>query len=220
MTKYKDEKTDEIGSLKELRPSVTPSQERLSADECLSLGVYRVVDRLKFDRSSEELVNLVEHVVDEKQRTCLTVGVAPLEKSVVLDAARRDKLRELKSRSVSHEQGGLWQVPNGGGTLARFQTDPISQARFIGIHSMMVGGEEDPHLGGVTSDVDEDGEHNAVFPVTDNQMKGLCREVFAFVRDTHKNKIKLEKQIVKATTVAALKKIDLSVGWPDNFEPS
>jgi hypothetical protein len=194
--------TPVFGTLKELKPNVSipknPSVQILK-----DLNLYKLINKISYDRSTQRLYPLVQPVIDEDNRTYRTIKIIALptaEKVSIIKAKKIDfiknKKNSLQTGLLSFE-GNVFQIDND-------SKNTLNNAITLNLHSAN-------NHGGTWTDV-----NNNPVPMSDDKLIDLGLYVGEFFKNVHIRKLTLEYQLNSANTLTAVNAIDETSGWPDN----
>jgi len=195
-----------IGTLKELRPNVSVPV-NLNVQILSDINLYKVIDRISYDRSTQRLYPLAQPIIDEDNRTYRTVKVIALPAVDKISILKNKKLVFIKNKKKSLQtgllsfEGNVFQIDND-------SKNTLNNAITLNLHSA------NSH-GGTWTDVT-----NTPIPMNDDKLIEFGIYVGEFFKDVHITKLTLEYNINNANTLTAINSIDETLGWPDNGIPS
>lgn len=202
--RYVDLTGDElvIGTLKELRPNVSVPA-NLNAQILSDINLYKVIDRISYDRATQRLTALENPIVDNENRTYTTVEATDLPDATKIELIRAKKLESIKSTKRSLQEGLLVFANN------TFQINETSRNTLN--NAITLNGHTTNSHGGTWTDV-----NNTPRAMDDDKLVEFGLAVGEFFRNVHVTKLTFEYQINNANTLAAIESIDVTSGWPNN----
>ena len=194
--------TPVFGTLKELKPNVSIPK-KITTQVLLDLDLYKVVDRISYNRSTQLLDSLEDPIVNDQDRTYTTVEAVDLPDNTKIELIRNEKLQSIKSTKRSLQEG-LLVFANNTFQINETSRNTLNNAITLNNHSA------NSH-GGTWTDI-----NNTPIPMDDETLIDFGLSVGNFFKSVHIQKLTFEYYLNTANTLAAIESIDVTSGWPNN----